>query len=180
MPVLSDNAIGQLAVNAGWTGSDVPIAVAIALAESGGNSDASNPSGAKGLWQVMWALHGFAGNPYDPQTNAKAAHQVFVSQGWNAWTVHMTGAYLVFLPRGNIAATNTTSSGNNNVPVSPPPNSAGGSLSGLQTITMGGLWVRVGAFLLGTILLVEGVLRMSGANKTIVQVAKTAAKAAVA
>lgn len=181
MPVLSDNAIGQLAVNAGWSGSDVPIAVAVALAESGGNSDAHNLSGASGLWQVMWKLHGFTGNPYDPATNANAAHQVFVKQGWGAWTTHSTGAYLVFLPRGNFAATNSTASGGGNVPVSPssPSNGSQSAGSGLQTITMGGLWIRVGAFLLGTMLLVEGLLRLSGANKTIVTLAKTAAKGAL-
>lgn len=177
MTVLSDKAIAQLAANAGFSGGDLTKAVAVALAESGGNPNALNPSGASGLWQVMWKLHGLSGNAFDPQTNANAAYQVFRQQGWNAWTTYTSGAYLVYMGRAAVATNGTTPNGGNSSgssPVASANTSAG--VAGLQSITMGGLWIRVGAFLLGTFLLIEGLLRASGANKTIVTVAKSAAK----
>lgn len=176
MPVLSDSAIAQLAVNAGFKGSDIPTAVAVALAESGGNPDAKNPSGAEGLWQVMWALHGFSGNAFDPQTNANAAHTVWSQQGWAAWTTWKNGRYLVYMGRASVAAATTANHGSNSSgSSSTSSNATSAGVSGLQKATMGGLWLRVGAFLLGTLLLVEGILQATGANKTIVQFAKSAA-----
>lgn len=177
MPIISDKAIAQYAANAGFAGGNLTTAVAVALAESGGNTDAHNPSGASGLWQVMWSLHGFSGNPYDPQTNANAAFQVFQQQGWNAWTTHNSGAYLVFMGRATVATTGTTANGRNSSGASSAPaaNTSSG-IAGLKTATMGGLWLRVGAFLLGTLLLVEGLMRATGANKTVIQFAKGAAK----
>lgn len=99
----------QLAFSAGWSAKDAPTAAAIALAESGGNPAARggpNPNGSydHGLWQIN-SVHGAAGKDWsNPSTNASMAYAVFKSQGWRAWTVYRTGAYLAFLPATRAAA----------------------------------------------------------------------------
>lgn len=100
----------QLAQNAGFSGSDAQVAAAIALAESSGNSGAYNPEtqakggtpqgqGSYGLWQIYLKAHPqFNGqNLYDPQTNANAAYQVFLQQGFSAWTTFTDAAYMAYL-----------------------------------------------------------------------------------
>jgi len=95
---LSAAQIAQLAQNAGFSGENLSVAVAIALAESGGNPSAYNPEtavktpngqGSFGLWQIYLFKHPeFAGqNLYDPQTNANIAF--FISSNgtnFNPWS----------------------------------------------------------------------------------------------
>lgn len=71
----------------------------IALAESGGNVDAHNASGASGLWQIMvpsnnWAIPGGASNVYNAMDNARAAVAIYKAQGLHAWSTYTSGAYL--------------------------------------------------------------------------------------
>jgi len=177
---LSDKAIAQFAANAGFAGSDLTKAVAVALAESGGEPNAqhinTNGSVDRGLWQIN-SIHGIGGNLFDPATNAAAAMTVFKQQGWGAWTTFKSGAYLVFMGRATVATNGTTANGSNpGTPSATPAANTSSGIAGLQTVTMGGLWLRVGAFLLGAGLLVEGLLRATGASQTIVSVAKDAAK----
>jgi soluble lytic murein transglycosylase-like protein len=98
---MNANDIAQLAAGAGFTGNDVDIAVAVALAESGGDPGAINPEGSYGLWQIYVPDHPeFAGwNLLDPQTNARAAYQVYAKAGnrFRPWTTFKTGAYRAFL-----------------------------------------------------------------------------------
>lgn len=90
-----------------WTGAGgktifAPLMAAVAEVESSGNPQASNPSGATGLWQIEWPLYrGIVPAAtsqqalYDPQTNAAAA----VKLSGNS----MTGIYdnwLAFEPAG--------------------------------------------------------------------------------
>jgi hypothetical protein len=102
---------------AGFTGSDITTAVAIAIAESGLVIKAYNPetssgtvqgSGSRGLWQIYGAAHPEynSDDVYDPQTNANAAYAVYKSQGWGAWTTWSSGDYLQYLA---VAAGNETS-----------------------------------------------------------------------
>jgi hypothetical protein len=71
---------------------------AIAMAESGGRSDAHNPSGATGLWQILGAVNA-SDQPrlYDPATNAHEALLKLQSQGLGAWETYTNGAYRSFL-----------------------------------------------------------------------------------
>lgn len=71
---------------------------AIALAESGGNPKAYNPSGASGLWQILGQI--VPGNIFNPMVNAKNAIAKLSSQGLGAWVVYTSGAYKKFLKRG--------------------------------------------------------------------------------
>lgn len=177
--ILSDTQIAQYAIAAGWSGNDARIAVAVAIAESGGSTTAQNPSGASGLWQVMWSLHNESGDWSDPATNARAAYGVWKQQGWNAWTTYKRGTYLTYMGRAAIAVASagTSASGassNNNV-----PSDTSGASNTLTTAELGGTWLRVGAFFLGAMLMIAGLLRMMGVNQTVVQFAKGAAKDAV-
>lgn len=102
--------IAIYARNAGFTGADLLTAVAIALAESGGNPDAYNPEtaagtpeglGSYGLWQIYLKAHpNFQGlNLFDPQTNANAAYEVYAEAGnsFQPWSTFKNGAYVAHL-----------------------------------------------------------------------------------
>jgi len=110
---LTAGQIAQYAAAAGFAGADLVTAVAIALAESGGNPNDYNPEpqdvpgkydrdsagdglGSYGLWQIYLAAHPeFAGeNLLDPQTNANAAYALYSSAGgFTPWTTYTTGQY---------------------------------------------------------------------------------------
>ncbi len=86
--------------------SELHVAIAIALAESGGLRKAENPSGAVGLWQICCtgddALK-------DPETNARAAWNKYVGAGYSfkPWTTFNNGQYLLNLPQAFIGVRNT-------------------------------------------------------------------------
>lgn len=80
---------------------DSRIALAVMQAESGCNPNATSPTADRGLMQVN-AVHiakvdGDLNRLYDPVTNIRVAYSVYLSQGWQAWTVYNTGRYLAFL-----------------------------------------------------------------------------------
>jgi cell wall-associated NlpC family hydrolase len=112
MPVLSAVEIYRYARLAGFSPDQAVTMTAIALAESGGNTDAHNPHGenSQGLWQVNAAAHpDLAGqNLYDPLVNARAAFEV--SQGGqdvSPWTTtHGVGTarYIAYESEAQMAA----------------------------------------------------------------------------
>lgn len=140
-----------------------PIAAAIAMAESGGNSDATNHntngSVDRGLWQVNSVWGGLS--TYDVNANAKAAVQISQNgHNWQPWTTFKTGAYLQFL-KGNVPA---SAAGGN----APTPASTTGLpgfsfpseittffsdtskfVDKLMWLAMPSSWLRIGAFLVG-------------------------------
>ena len=88
-------------INAGGSSALAPTMAAIAEAESGGNSDAANPSGATGLWQILGAVNpADQGNLTDPATNAHEAVLKYQSQGLGAWVTYTSGAYKAFMNGG--------------------------------------------------------------------------------
>ena len=111
---LSAYAIANLAANAGFTGSDVVTATAIAFAESGGNPSAVGDQSlaptngpAIGLWQINSAKHTTYTQQQlmDPQTNANQAFEIFSAAGasFAPWTTYNTGAYQSFLNQADAA-----------------------------------------------------------------------------
>lgn len=109
---LSAEQIAVAARAGGFPQSEVPIAVAIALAESGGRPNAHNatpPDDSYGLWQInMLGSLGPARRAefqltsntqlFDPVTNARAAYAIRRKQGWIAWSVYTNGKYRQHLP----------------------------------------------------------------------------------
>lgn len=114
-----------------WSGNDLLIAVAVALAESGGDTDAlgRSESGASignrdhGLWQISGRWHGdkiakvsptpvFFKSWRNPYVNADLAHQVFTERanatqsGWTAWATFNSGAYEKYMADAQIAVAN--------------------------------------------------------------------------
>jgi len=64
---------------------------AIIRAESGGNPNARNASGASGLTQIMMPLHQglvarYGGNVFDPMTNLRVAKHLYDESGLSPWT----------------------------------------------------------------------------------------------
>jgi hypothetical protein len=115
MAKLSREEIRKHAATAGFAGSDLNIAVAVALAESGGRTDAHNatpPDDSYGLWQInmLGSLgpdrrqrYGLSANTdlYDPATNARVAKGIHAGSGWKAWTTYTRGTYKQYMDAGS-------------------------------------------------------------------------------
>jgi|SRR5271154_468376 len=132
MPPLSQDSLQQLASQAGFQGSDIATAAAIAQAESSGNPGAVGdlnitPGGSVGLWQVNLAAHPNynASQLTDPLTNAQAAYAIYVAAGYSfkPWTTYKTGAYAKYLPGASPGTSGSSSSGTTSA-----SNITGGSL----------------------------------------------------
>lgn len=85
---------------AGGNPQAAPMAAAIAMAESGGNSAAydndSNGSVDRGLWQIN-SVHG-ALSTFDVMGNARAAVSISNNgTNWSPWVTYQTGAYQRYL-----------------------------------------------------------------------------------
>ena len=111
---LTPQQIAQYAYNAGFRGAALNQAVAVAIAESGGNPAAYNPeaaagtktgSGSRGLWQIYGSAHPEFNNPsaFDPQVNANAAFKVFREAG-NRFTPWSTFNQGLAIPRVDYAS----------------------------------------------------------------------------
>lgn len=123
MTLLSATQIANLAKSAGWKGQDLITAVAVALGESGGRSDAkgdvslanSTWGPSIGLWQIR-SLHSEKGKGttrdeqanYDPAANAKHAFSLYKASGFQPWSVYNSGAYRQHLPAATTAAGGAT------------------------------------------------------------------------
>ena len=179
MPTATPFQLAGAAKRAGFTGANVAIAVAVALAESGGRTDAThrNSDGSidHGAWQIndvnksALAL----GNWADLDTNARMAYKVYVEQGWRAWSVVKSGAYKGHLAEGMKAA------GNPAGPLTADIQTAGlpGVPDVFAKIVDPHTWYRVALVILGGALILVG-LALIGWNSA-PQGVKTAAKAVV-
>lgn len=108
--VLSDVAIAEAARRAGFKGNDLVVAVAVAIAESGGDTTAHNdsePDGSEsfGLWQINSVHKSLldSGDWRNPDDNARMAFVVWQMQGWTAWGVFNNQSYLLRMPRAQSA-----------------------------------------------------------------------------
>lgn len=103
---LSAADIAGYAGNAGFSGPDLQVAVAVALAESGGDPGitgdlAITPGGSVGLWQINLKAHPqyTAVQLADPQANANAAYAVYAAAGnsFQPWSTYKSGVYSDFI-----------------------------------------------------------------------------------
>lgn len=120
---LSASDIAGYAQNAGFSGSDLTMAVAVALAESSGNpgvvGDLSiTPGGSVGLWQINLKYHPeFAGQDLtDPQINANAAYSIYRAAGnsFSPWSTYKNGISADLLSQASDGVTQMQGSGNQN------------------------------------------------------------------
>lgn len=89
----------QMARNAGFKGAGLVTAVAVALAESGGQSCAHNPSGATGILQFMPATAAGVGlsDPTDAQASFQAAYRLSrQGSSWSDWQSYTNGSWLQY------------------------------------------------------------------------------------
>lgn len=169
---------------AGGSATLAPLMAAIALAESGGDSEAKNPSGASGPWQIMVPendqyIPGGAGNVFNLDDNAAAAVAIEKAQGLGAWTTYTSGAYKKFLQSGvtpAAAGATTTSSVTSalgdvvGLPLQllnffgDMDKALGASWSALTDFFAPSTWVRAGAGLVGLVLLAFGLVALAKAT----------------
>ncbi len=140
--------------------SELAVAVAIALAESNGDSQVVNSIGATGLWQIYPG-----GDQYlDPQKNAEMAWAKYEGRGrrFTAWTTFTNKAYLVKLPIAEKAVKSTYEGGTfeqigGQIKKINPLDFVGDIAKDLSTffgwITSGETWIRLGEVLGGAVLL---------------------------
>ncbi|HTW97920.1 MAG TPA: transglycosylase SLT domain-containing protein [Acidimicrobiales bacterium] len=101
---LSVAEIGALAFRAGFRGPALVMAIAVALAESSGDPNAtdddSNGTVDRGLWQINSVHSEFsAACDYDPACNAAAAFSVSAGgSDWEPWVTWRRGAEIAYLP----------------------------------------------------------------------------------
>jgi TP901 family phage tail tape measure protein len=101
---ISVGSVGKAALKRLWTGAGGPpsaanLAAAIAMAESGGDPKAHNPSGASGLWQILGQV--VPGNIYNPRVNASNAVKKWRdAHGFRPWEAFTNGAFRRYLQRG--------------------------------------------------------------------------------
>ncbi len=106
--VLDPYQIAVAARQAGFTGQDLIIAVAVALAESGGNAHAIGDvtiGGSFGLWQIFCMAHPDLIPPsdpdsvawHDPYQNARFAYEVSGGHNWRPWSTYKHGTYLAHM-----------------------------------------------------------------------------------
>lgn len=175
---LSDSQIAGAAKAAGFSGSALAKAVAIALAESSGNPNAHNkvpPDNSYGLWQInmLGSLgparrkqFGLSSNSelFNPNTNARAAYAIAGGgKNFRPWSTYTSGAYLRYMSRANKAAGN---------PSSAPGGTADQAGFGLPDIS--GIfrfidlimdpktWLRIGMILGGAVLIAIALIQLSG------------------
>lgn len=150
MPQLSPQQIAQVSYNAGFRGQSLINAIAIALAESGGNPSAYNPelaagtrpgSGSRGIFQIYGQAHPEYNSSlmFDPNANAQAAYKVYQQAGgrFTPWSTLNQGSYKQYLGLAQSAAAQLTgASGGSSVSINTATNpalqGAVGSANGIQ------------------------------------------------
>jgi hypothetical protein len=101
--------VAQLARQAGFSGNDWVISVAVAEAESAGWTHArlinTDCSVDRGLWQINSYWHGEVSDScaFDPTCNAQATHTIWANGGWTQWTTYNNGAYQAHMAEAQAA-----------------------------------------------------------------------------
>jgi hypothetical protein len=171
MPRLTDKQIADAVKAAGFPESAWVTAIAVALAESGGNSDAlndanSNGSSDYGLFQVNSVHAGLlnGGNWRDPVYNAKMALSISSNgSNWKPWVAYTTGRHVPFIPRARKAAGTTAGSAPTALPVVSIP----GTGDFFSLISDSKTWLRVGYFVVGGILVLIALGAMTNVTSLI-------------
>lgn len=106
--ILKPEQIALVAQKAGFSGDDLVIAVAVALAESHGDANAIGRLKTYGLWQILASAHPDMISPsnpdasrwYDPYVNARFAWKISrYGATWRPWAVYTNNAYLKYMAK---------------------------------------------------------------------------------
>jgi len=193
---LSDAQIAGAAKAAGFSGSNLAKAVAIALAESSGNPNAHNavpPDNSYGLWQINMLgsmgparrkQFGLSSNNqlFDPVTNAKAAYAIAGGgKNFRPWSTYTSGAYLRYMSRANKAAGNPSDapSGTENGGVVQAGlgdvlSFPGEIVDFFEFLTDPNTWLRLGMIVGGGLLVGVALVQISGTGSKVGQLANVA------
>ncbi len=153
----------QYANQAGFSGAPADTIVAIALAESGGNTCSYNPSdpfgGSFGVLQINGAHFGSNGMSQacalDPACAFRFAHGLWSAQGFQPWGTFTNGSYKQFLQAGSATQAAPVAPGTPGTKAAP----GGGNII-LDQLKMWGEYIAI--FLLALGLIVIGFLLLGG------------------
>jgi Lysozyme like domain len=159
---LNVNDISEIAAQAGFSGSDINVAAAIAMAESSGDPgnvgdrDLAPENGPSyGLWQINVGTKAhpeFASwNLLDPATNAAAAFRIYSRAGgsFHEWTTYTKGQFAKYLPASAAPVTIDAGTG---APIMPPiAPTAIADLTDIVTAGSGGVWPTILIVALGLV-----------------------------
>lgn len=134
--------------------------------ESGGNTGEWNSSGATGLWQIEWPSNygGKRQTLFEPLTNAQTADKLFKSQGFSPWgsdphgNLNVPPAKSVPNIKANKGGTSSSVSSTGNVSTTSLISGLGNINNFFSLLTSADIWERVGLVLLGTIMVIIGIL----------------------
>lgn len=179
--ILSDAEIAAAAKAGGFTGEEIAIATAIALAETHpkGNTFSHNavpPDDSYGLMQINMIgsmgperrkRFGLKSNAdlYDPTTNMRVAKALKDGRGnWHDWSTYTQGKYLLYLARARKAAGSPAGS----VPgigsgAATQVGVVSGTVDFVEFITDASTWKRLGFILAGATLILVSLAMMGGA-----------------
>ncbi len=194
MAVYSAAQIAAVAKSAGFKGTDLETAVAVALAESSGRTDVVNYLGCVGLWQIYRKVHQ-SRHPLwtedwlkNPSNNAIAAFQIWRDAGdsWRPWSTYTSGSYRRFQSQARQASTTIGILPGGVSPLAVPSDSQqlidGGAIVDkfqsigdfIKLITDPHTQLRIAYVLIGIVLIIIGLLSISRAGDKIVGAAKLA------
>lgn len=195
MPTLSAEQIAQYAYNAGFRNipgksQDLTISVAVALAESGGQTTVTHKNSDKygsvdyGVWEINGYWHAdllARGNWSDPAYNAKMAYIIKTTRGgWSQWSTFNSGSFFKHMPAA-IKAAEAVQQGTGSVgsggPITEPVTDMDSDSSGIEKITDPHTWLRLAMITTGGMLVIVALVMLgwNGAPES----AKTLAKAVV-
>ena len=108
--MVSDVTIARAAHHAGFTGKRLQISIAVALAESGGDTNNASPntdgSIDRGEWQFNNKQHREVSNScaYSLTCSARATYRLSRhGRNWQPWTTYNNGDYRAFMARAKRA-----------------------------------------------------------------------------
>lgn len=195
---LTDSQVAAIAKGVGFTGDNLTIATAVALAESGGVSNGTphvNDNGTHdtGLWQINSAHTDYTtAGMMIPFANGQAAYAISGNgTDFTPWTRYRNGDYQQFMKRAAIGVAgipSVNSANETDLGQTDPQGITGGIATGIAKATgldaIGNLanklldvnlWKRSGIVILGLIILLLGFVLMMGSSKTVSGVAEKVA-----
>lgn len=184
MPKLTIEQIAGYALGAGLSGEKAAIATAIAMAESGGQTDIKGDTTittttwgpSVGLWQIrsLNSQRGTGGERdelanVNPAKNAAAMFSISDrGENWRPWSVYLNGRYRAHLAAARLAVASPTAATGADTP------GGGSGLEGGLDVLDGGTWARVGLFVFGGAVLTVALYRSTGLNGIPVPISKLA------